>query len=54
MEEQTAHPDFYTRPFKAVQPILGQLTAKQNELEQAIERWSELEIMQQGLEAPPT
>ncbi len=53
LEEQTAHPDFYARPFDKVQPILDQLTSKQSELEQAIDRWSELEIMQQGLKAPP-
>ena len=49
LEEQTAHPDFYTQPFTEVQPILDQLNAKQSELDQAIERWSELETMQQDL-----
>ncbi|MCZ6620336.1 MAG: hypothetical protein O7C72_00300, partial [Deltaproteobacteria bacterium] len=53
LEEQTVHLDFYARPFDKVQPILDQLTSKQSELEQAIDRWSELEIMQQGLKAPP-
>ncbi len=53
LEEQTVHPDFYTQPFDKVQPILDRLTSKQSELEQAIDRWSELEIMQQGLAAPP-
>ncbi|MFB3061598.1 MAG: ABC transporter ATP-binding protein, partial [Candidatus Binatia bacterium] len=52
LEEQTAHPDFYTRPFDKVRPILDQLTAKKSELEQAIDRWSELEIMQQELGSP--
>ncbi len=45
LEEQTVHPDFYTQPFDKVQPVLDRLTAKQSELEQAIERWSELETM---------
>ena len=49
LEEQTARPDFYTRPFDNVRPILDQLTAKKRELEQAIDRWSELEILQQEL-----
>jgi ATP-binding cassette subfamily F protein uup len=53
LEEQTVHPDFYARPFDKVQPILDQLTSKQSELEQAIDRWSKLEIMQQGVKAPP-
>ena len=52
MEEQTAHPDVYNRPFEEVQRIFDQLTAKQKELEQAIDRWSELEMMQQRLGAP--
>ncbi len=52
LEEQSAHPDFYTRPFDKVRPILDQLTAKKSELEQAIDRWSELEIMQQELGSP--
>jgi ATP-binding cassette subfamily F protein uup len=52
LEEQTAHPDFYTRPFDKVRPILDQLTAKKSELEQAIDRWSELEIIQQQLGSP--
>jgi len=52
LEEQTAHPDFYTQPFDKVRPILDQLTAKKSELEQAIDRWSELEIMQQELGSP--
>jgi ATP-binding cassette subfamily F protein uup len=45
LEEQTVHPDFYTQPFDKVQPVLDRLTAKQSELEQAIERWLELETM---------
>ena len=45
LEEQTVHPDFYTQPFDKVQPVLDRLTGKQSELEQAIERWSELETM---------
>ena len=52
MEEQIAHPDFYNRPFEEVQRIFDQLTAKQKELEQAIDRWSELEMMQQRLGGP--
>ena len=49
LEEQTARPEFYTRPFDKVRPILDEMTAKKSELEQAIDRWSELEILQQKL-----
>ena len=46
LEEQTAHPDFYKRPFDQVRPVLDQLTAKKDELDRAVDRWSELETMQ--------
>ncbi len=50
LEEQSAHPDFYSQPYEKVQPILNQLLAKKGELDQAIERWSELESLQQESE----
>lgn len=40
-------PDFYTKSFGDVQPVLDQLAKAQKELEAAIERWAELEQMQE-------
>ncbi len=53
LEERTTRPDFYTNSFEKVRPILDRLTAKKGELERAMERWSELEAMQQELGAQP-
>jgi len=47
LQAQTADSDFYGQPYERVQSVLDDLTARQNELEQAMERWSELEDMQQ-------
>ncbi len=45
LEEQSADPDFFNLPFSETQPILDALGAKQMELDQAAERWVELEEM---------
>lgn len=45
LEEQTADPDFFNRPYTETQPILDELGKKQMELDQAAERWVELEEM---------
>ena len=45
LQAQTQQQDFYGQAFEKVQPVLNRLAAKQNELEQTIERWSELEKM---------
>ncbi|QFU76911.1 ATP-binding cassette domain-containing protein [Halioglobus maricola] len=43
LEEQTAAADFYQRDHTAVQEVLDALAAVQGELDQAMERWAELE-----------
>ncbi|KAA1189172.1 ATP-binding cassette domain-containing protein [Pseudohalioglobus sediminis] len=43
LEAQVAEPDFYQGEHTAVQQVLGDLAGVQEELEQAFERWSELE-----------
>ena len=45
LQERTQQQDFYSQAFEKVQPILDELASKQSELEQAMERWSELEAM---------
>lgn len=45
LEEQTADPDFFNRPFTETQPVLDQLAEKQQALDTAAERWIELEEM---------
>lgn len=47
LQAKTSDPDFYSKAFEQVQPVLDKLAAKQAELEQAIERWAELESQQQ-------
>ena len=43
--EATGAAGFYDRPFEETQPVLDQLRAAQAELDNAMERWSELEAM---------
>ncbi|EOD2713333.1 ABC transporter ATP-binding protein [Vibrio cholerae] len=43
-------PDFFSQPVDKTQPILDKLTATEQELEIAFERWEELEAMQQESE----
>ena len=45
LEEQTADPDFFNRPFTETQPVLDKLAEKQQTLDTAAERWVELEEM---------
>ncbi|PHS74216.1 MAG: ABC transporter ATP-binding protein [Porticoccus sp.] len=45
LEEQTADPDFFNRPFTETQPVLDKLAEKQQALDAAAERWVELEEM---------
>lgn len=49
LQTRTHHPDFYNQAYEVYQPVLDQLTEKETELEQAIERWGELEAMQEAL-----
>ena len=49
LQTRTHHPDFYNQPYEAYQPVLDQLTEKETKLEQAMERWGELEVMEEAL-----
>ncbi len=42
-------PDFFSQSVDVTQPVLNALEAKEKELEQAYERWEELEAMQQEI-----
>jgi len=48
LENQVADATFYQQPHGKTRPVLDALTKKQAELEQAVERWAELEAMQQN------
>ncbi len=47
LQEQVNDPEFFTKSVEQTQPVLEQLTALEQELEIAFERWEELEAMQQ-------
>ncbi|MFC5077640.1 ABC transporter ATP-binding protein uup [Vibrio thalassae] len=47
LQEVVNSPEFFTKPVTDTQPILDSLSAKEQELEIAFERWEELEAMQQ-------
>lgn len=47
LEEETRQPDFYARPFDAVRPVLDELETAKAALDEAVERWSELETLKQ-------
>ncbi len=47
LQEQVNDPEFFAKPVEQTQPVLEQLTALEQELEIAFERWEELEAMQQ-------
>jgi len=46
LENQISDPDFYSQDQAEVQSVLGQLTDKQQTLDQSIDRWAELEQRQ--------
>jgi len=48
LEAQAAAPDFYTRPFAEVEPVLNEISSAKRALEEILERWIELEGMQSG------
>ena len=48
LQEQTAHGDFYTGDAEQVQQTLAKMADKEQQLENAMERWLELEEMQNG------
>ncbi|EOB3569762.1 ABC transporter ATP-binding protein [Vibrio vulnificus] len=47
LQEQVNSAEFFAQPVETTQPVLEQLTALEQELEIAFERWEELEAMQQ-------
>ncbi|MCG9678991.1 ABC transporter ATP-binding protein [Vibrio sp. Isolate24] len=47
LQDQVNDPDFFSQPVEQTQPILDKLSAVEQELEIAFERWEELEAMQQ-------
>ncbi|GAA5644764.1 ABC transporter ATP-binding protein [Vibrio proteolyticus] len=47
LQEQVNSPEFFSQPVDTTQSILDQLSATEQELESAFERWEELEAMQQ-------
>ena len=45
IQEQIADPDFYQKPFEETQPVMDKLSEVQAKLDEATERWMELEEM---------
>ncbi len=50
LQERAGDPDLYSRPRGEYSELLKTLSAKENELSRAVERWAELEEMQQVLQ----
>lgn len=48
LEEQTNDNNFYSKPYEEQQPILDDMKAKQEALDDAIYRWDELESMEKN------
>ena len=46
LHERTSDSAFYQEPFEVTKPIMDELSAKQQELDKALARWSELEDME--------
>ncbi len=51
LEAQTNEDDFYSKPYEQQQPILDEMKSKQDELDDAINRWAELENMEKELQS---
>ena len=49
LQTTTTDTDFYSKPYAEQQPVLDKLDKKQAELEHKIERWSELETLQENM-----
>ena len=47
LQEEVNEPNFFSKPVEQTQPVLDKLTAVEQELEVAFERWEELEALQQ-------
>lgn len=50
LQAESESPDFYTRPFDQVEPVLKALGEKKLELESVLERWMELEELREGIQ----
>ena len=46
LQQQVNDPEFYLQPHEHTAPVLAALESKQGELDQALERWAELEDME--------
>ena len=53
LEEKTHQPDFYAQPFANVEPVLDEIKAAKATLDQAVERWTELESLKEEAERDP-
>lgn len=47
LQEEVNEPSFFSKPVEQTQPVLDKLSATEQELEVAFERWEELEALQQ-------
>ncbi len=50
LQERVSEPDFYNRPHDEYRGVLQELSSKEHELSRAVERWAELEEMQEALQ----
>ena len=50
LEDKTHHPGFYAQPFAKVRPVLDELKAAKATLDEAVERWTELETLKEKTE----
>ncbi|HET6726179.1 MAG TPA: ATP-binding cassette domain-containing protein [Gammaproteobacteria bacterium] len=50
LESRVSDPAFYEQPFEQVQPVLDELSATRETLERAVDRWAELEGMQEAMQ----
>ena len=46
LQQQVNDPEFYLQPHEQTAPVLASMESKQSELDQALERWAELEDME--------
>jgi len=50
LEKRISAPDFYAQPHGVIQPVLDELAARQKELDERMERWTDLSDRQQAYE----
>ena len=51
LQSMTMEPGFFSHGHEQYQKVLTELTARETQLEQAMDRWAELETMQQELKS---